>query len=913
MSVNRRTPPHRSSFRESRKEGAGSPARDRVNEAVPEYPPHGEFREDLAARVAPTERHSSPRSDLFGLLIAFCLMASASPVPTQGPQPRADFVFHVYVDPLFGDNLAASSFNPQDPAQFPAAIHALDLHPEPPISGVKRITGVLQHAPYAFRTLTSPVGQPGIGALDYIDALFPTLPFVNGNAQVTQVVIHCLPGLYGPLGVNPIDSQSGLPFNGEQFPIVIDRDLVALQGTSALDTIFDARGTQTSILRLFFGGGGQPPVNSHFNTFIDGVCFRNAVAGPATGSGAAIWVQGPSSIRAGITNCVFQGNAIGIALDNATANQPHDSTPARCLIVNNTFAANSIGIWAFRTGTQDPAPHAPAIVNNIFDLASPPGFPAGISCFENIDPSARLCASRGGQVVPQLDFNAFDNTRQANGKPRFFNIGVGIGSWPAPPASSQPEAPPRVDLAAFATQPRTFFIADALRLAPVGMGSSHDLRLSPEVSPTNQAPGTLVPKLPNPCVNMGIDGGPNRDRTIQMVNGRSIPGFGPGLPSFIPEPPTGLNPNAEEAPMCAWDFDCEGFGNPRIVLPSGFTDPSDDFGDIDIGADELDRLIVAGYLDGTRILAGPDVPNASPNPATDHRRVFFFGRSSTADVRPSASSLVGLGFDWYQHVQAPTDVAGFPFPTNNYTIAQNFPASLRFLQIIGAQLPRQPFMRNLVCDFSPHLAMDPHPFWSVYMGNYSHPPNPTFASDPYASNPWHENDANSVSPNLPADILSDNPFLFHNRHSIGHSLSFGPLIFPATTFVSSGHLNPPGTYSPSPSFTTWIVQPFFTFGPFTPCTGATIQFGNFCFNDAPSGCPDRVPEILPELTRGRRFNLEIAPGQIGNSNLQTFLSVFNVGILPASAGRGFVAPSQDPSREFHARMQEIQRTGALRR
>src|SRR5690606_28295984 len=41
------------------------------------------------------------------------------------------------------------------------------------------------------------------------------------------------------------------------------------------------------------------------------------------------------------------------------------------------------------------------------------------------------------------------------------------------------------------------------------------------------------------------------------------------------------NPNVEEAPVTGWDFDGEGFGNPRIVLPNGFPDPVDDVGDID--------------------------------------------------------------------------------------------------------------------------------------------------------------------------------------------------------------------------------------------------------------------------------------------------------------------------------------------
>jgi hypothetical protein len=814
------------------------------------------------------------------------MLALGEPATSQVPEPRQEFVFHAYVDPLFGDNLAASSFNPSGAL---SPVLPLASHPEPPVNGVKRITGALQHAPYSFQTLSGP-----LGALAYVDSAFPTLPLDIHGKRVTHVVIHCLPGLYGPRGTAAIDTRSGLPFNGEVFPLVLGRDGVCLQGSSALDTVFDARGTSTSILRMFFAGTGQPPVDSHFGVFVDGICFRSAIAGPALGSGAAIWVQGPSSIRAGITNCTFFGNSIGIALDASSANGPRDATPSRCLVVNNTFFANAIGIWAFRTSGNS-VDHAPAIVNNLFDHTAPPGVPTGASSFEGLLPATRLCDRRGSQVIaPPLDFNAFDDSRSGTGAPLFFNRGVGVGTWPAPPASALVEAPPRVDLAPLSVQPRTLFVADALRVAPNGIPSPLDLRLCPEVSPTSQAPGALQPTIRNPLVNRGIDGGPSRDLDIRVVNGRMIRGHGPGLTSFLAEPPSGLNPNAEEAPVCAWDFDSEGFGNPRLALPVGFTQPGDGFGTIDIGADELDRLIVAGYLEGTRIFAGPFVPGAAPG-FPDHRRVFFFGVSSTTDLRPAASSLLGMLFPWFQHVQAPTDGDAIALGLPNFTFASLIPGpSLRFLQFLSSP-SRNPFMRNLACDVSPHLAMDPHPFWGTYMGLYS----ANFGPDPYAADPWHENDAASA-PSAPGDILSDNPFLFHNRHSAGHALPLGSSSFPSLTFVTSAHLNPPGTYSPSPSFASWIVQPFFQFGPFGSCSNSNLQFGPFCFNDVPSGCPDLVPEVLAEMTFGRRYNLETGPGQPGNSNLQTFLAVWEIGVQLQRGSIDQLSRSQGPPREFSA-------------
>ncbi len=165
----------------------------------------------------------------------------------------------------------------------------------------------------------------------------------------------------------------------------------------------------------------------------------------------------------------------------------------------------------------------------------------------------------------------------------------------------------------------------------------------------------------------------------------------------------------------------------------------------------------------------------------------------------------------------------------------------------------------------------------------------------------------------PNDILSDNPFLFHNRHGTGHTLLLGSVTFPSTTFVTSGHINPPGTYSPSPSFTTWIVQPFFPFGPISPCNGANLQFGVFCFNDGPVGCPDLIPAILPEMTLGRRYNLEVAPGQVGNSNLQTFLGIWELGVQQQLGTPDLRSSREGASQEFEARVREIQRAGALRR
>ena len=95
-------------------------------------------------------------------------------------------MFHVYVDPIFGDDYMATLKNPGDPnsadallstptSGIPASnprLRPLDTHPDS--TNPKPITGYLQQAPYAFRTINS-TGSPGYGALQYTKRLFASL------------------------------------------------------------------------------------------------------------------------------------------------------------------------------------------------------------------------------------------------------------------------------------------------------------------------------------------------------------------------------------------------------------------------------------------------------------------------------------------------------------------------------------------------------------------------------------------------------------------------------------------------------------------------------------------------------------------------------------------------------------------
>ncbi len=214
------------------------------------------------------------------------ILFSSGLCPAQGP-PN-EFVFHAYVDPIFGDDEMAFAFNPGNPndpglntplpnngSGSPIRARPLDRRVDfSPAVDATTIAGYLQHAPFAFRTLSREKG-----AIEYVQRLFSTaasgqspattvLPWAHPSGRiVTHVVIHCLPGLYGPRNpslpaeTQEIDPTTGLPWNGEVLPIrlgyrhestacpVFDR--ISIQGTSALDTIFDGRGNDPN-MPVFF-------------------------------------------------------------------------------------------------------------------------------------------------------------------------------------------------------------------------------------------------------------------------------------------------------------------------------------------------------------------------------------------------------------------------------------------------------------------------------------------------------------------------------------------------------------------------------------------------------------------------------------------------------------------------------------
>ncbi|MCC6781251.1 MAG: hypothetical protein IT457_00285 [Planctomycetes bacterium] len=531
----------------------------------------------------------------------------------------AQSTFHVYVDPIHGDNAQAWAQNPRWSGGLTVPFQS---HPDP-LSG---IAGILQHAPAAFRTLS------GVqGAVAYAAAIR------NGGNGAQFVVIHCQPGLYGPrdpatpAGQEDFDPASGLPWNGERFPIDLPAN-VSVQGTSALDTIFDARG----YVSISWYGAAQtifrfytPVVGFDFTrTFIDSVALRGCrgtIDDPLMG--AAILIGGvgqpgggdqhPCSPR--ISNCFIYGNWVGIAMFSAwfTAS-PNVHRP---WIVNNTIAWNQCGIYS---SAADGIGHSePVVHNNLIDRMIPAG--GGLPpYFQGLGPSSvagepvAFEGLSGADLIALLPnappgcgsgtcFNAFDLT---GANPQRFGYGIGgFGVRVGGPASFVPVVdigtvtgswnggnPVRGDL----------FVRDVLHRAGLSV-SPHDFRLAPTV---RDADGVL---RPNPLVNVGMSLG---NGTIRFANvGIHLFPNPPGNQDITAPP--GI-PNDRNASFHAFDWDCEGFGNPREArrrfgLSALFPEPFC-LSRIDIGADEMGELLITGYLDSTRVFSRPHA-SVAPNTA----------------------------------------------------------------------------------------------------------------------------------------------------------------------------------------------------------------------------------------------------------------------------------------------------------
>ena len=487
----------------------------------------------------------------------------------------------------------------------------MPLPPHPYLENqVPVITGRLQHAPSSFRTVTM--------ALDYVRSNFflqtnqtpYRLPWSHPQDEVTieQIVIHCLPGIYAPWksgDQDPIDPKSGLPYNGETFPLGGNTPPVfnfrgippgvSIQGTSALDTIFDGRGRDGEFNHIFLFDVTAPesPV-THEDSFIDSVTIRNARSGslslPPDGAGIAIFSE--SKVQCTISNCFITDCDAGIAIDAYWPN------PTRWLhspvIVNNTFAFNRIGIFSGHLRiyldpyNNPPGPGdwrgfaRPRCFNNILDPRDPDGQFNSTVCFEGLHPSDLIIQTIAGNTI-NIDYNAYCQNAS------WYNQGLLPPYWintvqPTSPRGAGPFSygPPRFDLAPYmfsgGNQTSILYVNDTFRVLQLAGSnrtsrSPHDFRLTPmaQVNDGNSF-------FPNNLVNKGMDTSLGTLRFANYYTGNPLltPDISaaPGLPLAV----------ADIATFHAWDWDGEGFGNPRIEVRADFPEPPANSTSIDLGA-----------------------------------------------------------------------------------------------------------------------------------------------------------------------------------------------------------------------------------------------------------------------------------------------------------------------------------------
>ncbi len=177
-------------------------------------------------------------------------------------------------------------------------------------------------------------------------------------------VVHCLPGVYA------------FNTNGEDFPITMLPN-VSIQGTSALDTVFDASAdpggdtiwdapTQSFVLGTAIISFQTVGVECFDYTFVDGITMINGDEG--------VQILAEEPINPQISNCYILdcGTGVHVTSIEYTPSQgdPVEYHPCRPAILFDTIARNDIGVLNDNIYTVTPIVagyNEPAVVNTILD------------------------------------------------------------------------------------------------------------------------------------------------------------------------------------------------------------------------------------------------------------------------------------------------------------------------------------------------------------------------------------------------------------------------------------------------------------------------------------------------------------------------------------------------------------------
>ena len=597
------------------------------------------------------------------------------------------------------------------------------------------------HAPWPFKTINGPNG-----ALSYI----PPLPS-SGSVEWTYAVIHLLPGLYARTGTygfdpnNPSIQQpnpdNGLYPNGEIFPINLPKR-VSLQGTSALNTLFDVAFDPNSSVggpAIQFGVGNATGEGS----FVDSIAFFGAAAessepnGPIPPKGnAAILIEDQVASKPTFSNCFFMGNGIGVLI-NASYSQggpfiQHDGTA----FFNNTFAFNVVGLWNGQLSA--PANSVKGVsklilVNNIFDSSPDSGgtlsYPKHFwhrkansvpsnSGFEGVDASD-LQIQVGSNLVKSNAYEFKKGTilvKRVNTGATWATI-VGLSKATATRSGLSTPAP-AIDIAPYtlsngANQRRgVLFVRDLLAQPQFSQpdfdGSPHDFRLAPAVGLVwdNNTPLALT-KL-NPLAEAGW-GGPF---PMTMQNGLGMA----HEPGFLP-----LNSASQNTwAFHNWNWDCEGYGNPRFQSAGYFYPPKQ----VDIGADDLAQLVIAGYRFGTTSFIKVSKSTSPLINKMENQRFWYLGPPT--GMTYATNKTVPAPFPLKPRYRTVDHLTGNP-PQNyvasgSSTVYPPWWSPWSFQKSTNYYFPE-------VTEIVPHLLDDPHPWWtSSQTLGFSRATNPIWQS-----------------------------------------------------------------------------------------------------------------------------------------------------------------------------------------
>lgn len=453
---------------------------------------------------------------------------------------------------------------------------------------------------------------------------------------------------------------------------VYDGNMVAISGA----------GTVIDKITFFACGGridqqGNPPVNEGDPKKCAAILVDDLVAANPT-----------------ISNCMFEKNVIGILVNGRGDVWHGEPSPFEVrhdglTISSCTFAWNMIGVWNGQMSSQVSVGISKLnVINCVFDgsetdhtvggvpchfqtaaavnLAWPlwGGFGSGLqssgihSAFEGMsEADLRVEVSAG----VYLDSNAYEAAPRVLSSiiERNYNTGLIIGSGPNIIARQLPPTFPRTAGAFYpdpsrnialytgwpnqqhATSPTVrgiLFVADLLCRGsmagafpsagtPSAGGfdlSMHDLRLSPLAAAAGLAVQMAPPPLPNPLVDNGFSG----SYPIVMESGNVIQGP-PGSLAGSSGAPSGWA-------LHCFDSDAEGFGNPRVHDHPAFGSLPNS-GPMDVGADELGELVIAGYRFGTTSFLSlganhPDNVDAggNPLPPISNQSLFYLGVPSAS-------------------------------------------------------------------------------------------------------------------------------------------------------------------------------------------------------------------------------------------------------------------------------------------